>query len=66
MVRDDYLMAGIVSPETLKRLPCVSKKLLNGDLLAFCFIKSRLCTLTPRERHFLAYLQERLDAFEIC
>lgn len=66
MVRDDYLMAGIVSPETLKRLPCVSKKLLNGDLLAFCFIKSRLCTLPPRERHFLAYLQERLDAFEIC
>lgn len=64
--RDEYLMAGTVYPETLRRLPCVSKELVDGDQLAFCLIQSRLCTMTPRERHFLSYLQERLDTFETC
>lgn len=59
--RDDYVMAGHISPKAMQRLSCVSKTLEDGETMAFCVIRPMQDVPTPRERNFLSYLQEQLN-----
>lgn len=61
--RDDYLLAGMMSPVNQAQLNCVSKPLKGGEPMTLCLIQSRLCTMTPREQEFLTYLNECLKHF---
>lgn len=60
-----YTIYGVIrsihDPRNMKS--CLCRPIADGDHMAVCFIKSRLCKPNQREQQFLLYLADEIKKF---
>lgn len=61
--RHNYLLPGMMDTANRYMKGCLCKPIADGDRIAVCIIKSRLCKPNQREKQFLFYLAEESKRF---
>lgn len=63
LFRHNYLLPGIINSANRNMKSCLCRPIADGDHMAVCFIKSRLCKPNQREQQFLLYLADEIKKF---